>query len=464
MSSLTVRPPADRRRTPFLDTLRAVVGSAHVLTDPAVTQRYTTDVTGRWTGDTMAVVRPGSTDEVSAVVAACFDALVPIVPQGGNTGLVGGTAPAPDSILLSTGRLDRIETAGHTVTAGAGVTVAAADRAARADGLRLGIDLASREAATLGGIVATNAGGARRIRHGNARAQLLGLEAVLADGSVLSRSTAADCDNIGYDLPGLLAGSEGTLAVVTQVSLRLVPPAPDPHVLLAAVDTVEAALLLHDRIRASDLAVEAAELMTDDGVALVRRHTGARHPFPVDTPYYALFELSCRNGTEAAALELLAASGEFLRDAVLAPAPARSLWQLRDAHTEAIGRESGTAPVKLDVALPRPGLGAFMNALRTLLATDFPTARSILFGHFGEGSIHINLLEVGPDAADTVTDAVFALVTEHGGSISAEHGIGRAKAPWVHLGRGPIDVHAMNRIKAALDPRGILNPGVLLPR
>ncbi|MFC8529468.1 FAD-binding oxidoreductase [Nocardia sp. NPDC057227] len=464
MKSRIIRVPTEAGHALFLGALRAVVGPSHVLTDPAATRRYTTDATGHWSGRALAVVRPGSTDEVSAVVAACFDARVPIVPQGGNTGLVGGTAPAPGSILLSTGRLDRIEVNDHTVTAGAGVTVAAADHAATAEGLRFGIDLASRDSATLGGIVATDAGGPRRIRHGSARAQLLGIEAVLADGSVLSRSTAAAADNIGYDLPGLLAGSEGTLAVVTGVSMRLVAPAPDPHVLVAALDTVDAALRLHDRIRESELITEAAELMTRGGVALVRAHTGAGHPFPVDTPYYALFELSSRNGTERSALELLAASGDLIRDAVLAPAPARRLWQLREAHTEAIGRESRTAPVKLDVALPRAGLSAFLDALRPLLATDFPAARPILFGHFAEGSIHVNLLDVAPAASEAVTDAVFTLVAEHGGSISAEHGIGRAKAPWLHLGRSPIDVHAMNRIKAALDPRGILNPGVLLPR
>ncbi|WP_245745634.1 FAD-binding oxidoreductase [Nocardia altamirensis] len=467
MNSRILRLRGEREPGPFLDTLRDIVGPAHVLTDPATTRGYTTDWTGRWAGSAVAVVRPASTAEVSDVTAACFKALVPITAQGGNTGLVGGGIPESGSIVLSTRRLDRVEAVdpiGRTIAAGAGVTVAGADQAASVHGLRFGVDLASKTSATLGGIVATNAGGARMIRNGDTRSQLLGIEAVLADGFVLSRWTSLCKDNVGYDLPGLLTGSEGTLAVITRVLMKLSTPPADAHVFLAGVATIDAALRLYDRVVRSGLTVEAAELMTEDGIDLVCTHTGAKRPFDTHSPVLALFEVSAHRDTEAAVVEILSASEDLIDNAVMDPPPARRLWQLRESHTESIGRESSTPVVKLDVSIPLGSMTSFVRDLESSLAQHHPAVRAILFGHFVDGNIHVNLLDVAKDDVDSLTDGVFSLVADHEGSISAEHGIGRAKNSWVHLGRTPIDVHTMNRIKFALDPRRILNPGVLFPR
>ncbi|WP_338774655.1 FAD-binding oxidoreductase [Nocardia vulneris] len=446
------------------DSLRDIVGSAHLLVDPARTRGYTTDWTGRWVGSAVAVVRPGSTAEVSAVVTACSEAHIPITTQGGNTGLVGGGVPQAGSVLLSTKRLDLIESVdpiGCTIAAGAGVTVARADAAASAHGLRFGVDLASKESATLGGIVATNAGGTRMIRFGDTRSQLLGVEAVLADGTVLSRWTPLARDNVGYDLAGLLAGSEGTLAVITKVLMKLVTPAADSSIFLAGVATVDAALRVYELVARSGLTIEAAELMTADGIEIVCKHTDMRRPFESHSRFYVLFEVSALRGTEDALLEIFAEAEGFVDDVAIDRRPARKLWRLREAHTESIGRASSTPVIKLDLSVPLESMSSFVGAVESAVAQRFPTTRSIMFGHFADGNIHVNLLDVPPAQADSITEAVFGVVTDHRGSISAESGVGRAKTQWLHLGRSAIDVYMMKRIKLVLDPRLSLNPGVL---
>ncbi|WP_047889450.1 FAD-binding oxidoreductase [Rhodococcus sp. ARP2] len=450
----------------IVGALAEIVGEAHVLTDPELIEGYTRDWTGRWIGDAIAVVRPADTAEVSAVVTTCFEAGIPITPQGGNTGLVGGGIPSAGSVVLSTRRLDSIETVdpiGRTIAAGAGVTVARADLAASAHGLRFGIDLASKESATLGGIVATNAGGTRMVRYGNTRAQILGIEAVLADGSVLSRWTPLVKDNVGYDIPGLLAGSEGTLAIVTKVLMKLVTPATDTQVVLAGVRDVDQALHLCNRVRQSGLTVEAAEIMTDDGISLVCAHTDARRPFGTPSPMYTLIEVSSPRETEESLLEVLSASADLIEDATVEPGPARKLWTLRESHTESISASSTTPVVKLDISVPLSVMGMFIERLREVLTERFVHVRPMLFGHFADGNIHVNLLDAEPNIAHELTDTVFELVSAHHGSISAEHGIGRAKSPWIALGRTETDIAAMKLIKSSWDPRGILNPGILLP-
>ncbi|MFB8281016.1 FAD-binding oxidoreductase [Nocardia colli] len=452
--------------SPLLDTLRDIVGPAHVLTDPSSMQGYVTDWTGRWAGSAVAVVRPASTAEVSSVAAVCFDAHVPITPQGGNTGLVGGGTPHPGSILLSTRRLDHLESidpVGRTIAAGAGVTVARADQAAAEYGLRFAVDLASKESATLGGIVATNAGGSRMIRFGDTRSQLLGIEAVLADGAVLSRWNPLVKDNIGYDLPGLLAGSEGTLAVITKVLMKLATPAADASVFLAGVATVDDALRLHELISRNGLIVEAAELMTANGVDLVCRHTAVGSPFDTQFPFYALFEVSAHRAAEDSLVEILAAGADLVEDVAIERRPARRLWQLRESHTETMGRESSTPVIKLDLSIPLGSMSSFVRDVESAFARRYPAVRPIMFGHFVDGNIHINVLDAPPADVEQITDAVFAMVAAHNGSISSESGIGRAKNQWVHLGRTALDVGIMRSIKSAMDPRHILNPGVLFP-
>nr|WP_250767842.1 FAD-binding oxidoreductase [Rhodococcus sp. MSC1_016] len=451
----------------FLDELADIVGASHVLTDPGVVAGYVTDWTGHWHGNTTAVVRPADTGQVSAVLALCSRAGVAVVPQGGNTGLVGGSIPMDGEVVLSTTRLsviEHVDPIGRTIAAGAGVTIARARDAAREHGVELGVDLASRESATLGGIVATNAGGIRVIKNGDTRSQLLGIEAVLSDGRVLTRWKELTKDNVGYGLPGLLAGSEGTLAVITRVLMRLVLPPSATRVAFVAVGSVGDALMVVDHLERAGLTLDAAELMTRSGIDLVCEHQQLRRPLSADAPFCVLVEVSGREDAETTLLEVLDDSHEVVLDAVVEEGPAHRLWQYRESHTESVGAASSTPPVKLDISTPLRDIEAFLNELTTGLDRRFPGVRAICFGHVADGNIHVNLLDAAPEQRDTLSDFVFHLVTDHNGSISAEHGVGRAKAPWMTLGRSAVDLDIMRSIRAALDPAGILNPHILPAR
>ena len=448
----------------FVDELAHIVGPANVLTDSDMVAGYVTDWTGHWHGATTAVVRPADTHEVSAVLACCHRAGVAVVPQGGNTGLVGGSVPMRGEIVLSTTRLaaiEEIDPVGRTLAAGAGVTVAQAQQAVREHGLDLGIDLASRDSATLGGIVSTNAGGVRMIKYGNTRSRLLGVEAVLSDGRVLTRWKALTKDNVGYDLPGLLTGAEGTLAVVTRVLMRLVIPAAATQVVMIGVDSVGAGLELIRRLECAGLTLEAAELMTRAGIGLVRKHRQLRMPLDADAPFYVLVEVSGPAEAQSILLGVLADADGMVLDAVVEAGPATKLWQYRESHTESVSAESSTPPVKLDIATPLRETEPFIEGLTAGLAIDFPGVYPICFGHIADGNIHVNLLDVADDRRDAVADFVLRLVTRHDGSISAEHGVGRAKARWITLGRSDVDLDLMASIRAALDPAGMLNPNIL---
>ena len=447
-----------------LAALRAAVGDEHVLVDPALTASYESDWTGRFSGRAGCVVRPRSTEEVAAVVRACAAAGTPLVVQGGNTGLVGGGVPADGEVLLSLRRLDALEpvdvAAGH-VTAGAGVTLAALQAHARAAGLDFGVDLAARDSATVGGLVATNAGGIRVLRYGSMRAQVVGAEAVLADGTVLSRMAGLAKDGTGYDLVQLLAGSEGTLAVITAVRLRVVPRAAARcTALLAMASTAEAVALLPG-LRERLPSLSGAELFYGEGLALVRRHGGLPAPFAQDHPAYLLLECADRTDPTDALVEAVGEAGGLL-DATVATDAAgqRALWAYREQHTEAINAEG--VPVKLDVSVPTARLVELVERLPGTVAAVVPGARPVLFGHVNEGNLHVNVLDCG-ERGEQVTDAVLRLVAELSGSISSEHGVGRAKVAWLGLSRSPAELAAMRGIKQALDPQGLLNPGVLLP-
>jgi FAD/FMN-containing dehydrogenase len=460
-------PPGQTGRVDLPARLRRIVGPAHVLTDPALTASYETDWTGRWRGRADLVVRPADTAQVADCVAACADAGVPVVPQGGNTGLVGGGVPVDGGVVVSLtrlSRLDPVDPVAGQVTVGAGATVAAVAAHARAAGYDLGVDLASRDSATVGGVVATNAGGERVLRHGTARAQVVGLEAVLADGRVVGRLTGLVKDNVGYDLAHLLVGSEGTLGVVTRARLRLVPHRPVRAVALAAVADTAAAQELLAALRDRLDTLEAAELFHADGLDLVCGAAGLPRPFPEPHPTYVLVECATGHGAQppAEALAAALAAGPGVRDAVLA-ADARGragLWAYRERHTEAVNTLG--VPLKLDVAVPPAALPEAEHAVRDAVATHAPRARLVLFGHLAEANLHVNVVGAD-DAADEVSDAVLRVVAAHGGSISAEHGVGRAKVRWVHLSRPAGEVAAMRAVKRALDPLGVLNPGVLLP-
>lgn len=456
--------------TALESALRDVVGARNVLVDRDVVASYETDWTRRFSGTARCVVRPGSTQEVSGVLRECAAAGVPVVVQGGNTGLVGGGVPAGGEVLLSTARLcslGEVDTVARQVTAGAGVTLAALQRAVRPHGLDLGVDLAARDSATIGGLVATNAGGEKVIRHGSMRAQVAGVEAVLADGTVLSRLGGLPKDNTGYDLAMLLSGSEGTLAVITQVRLRLVPVLPARVSALLAVDGTDAALAALAGLTAALPAIEGAELFYAGGLDLVRRHTGLPAPVRGEHPAYLLVEVAGRaDPTDEllAALEEVSDAGG-VRDVVLAAdAPARErLWRYREAHTESINAEG--VPVKLDVAVPVSRLAGFVDALPDVVQKACPAGHLVVFGHLGEGNLHVNVLGAAgnPAAEHAVEEAVLRLVAAEGGSISAEHGVGRAKVQYLALTRSTEEIAVMRAVKQALDPAGLLAPGVLLP-
>jgi FAD/FMN-containing dehydrogenase len=446
------------------DRLAEIVGAQHVLTDGDLKAAYETDWTRRFTGEARCVVRPADTAQVAAVVRACADAGAPITVQGGNTGLVGAGIPAGGEVLLSLGRLtelDPVDTLESQVTVGAGVTLEKLQQHARAAGRDVGVDLAARSAATVGGLVATNAGGVRVVRYGSMREQLTGIEAVLADGSVVSRLVGLAKDNTGYDLTQLLAGSEGTLAVITKVRLRLVPLMTARSVALVAVGGVAQALELLVKARAGLPFLAAAELFLADGLDLVRSYARLAAPFAEAYPAYVVLECAAPQDQTDALLEVLAGS-EAVLDATVASdaAGVARLWAHRETHTEAIS--AAGVPVKLDVSVPLGELASLVDELPATVAAVAPEARPIIFGHMAEGNLHVNVLDAG-DRAEEVTEAVLRLVASKRGSISSEHGVGRAKAHWLELSRSAIEIETMRRIKASLDPAGLLNPGVLLP-
>jgi FAD/FMN-containing dehydrogenase len=452
----------------LLDALRAVVGSQHVLVDPELMGSYEVDWTGRFSGEARCVVRPRDTAEVAAVVRACQDSGAPITVQGGNTSLVGGSVPAGGEVVMSLTRLDElgeVDLAAGQVTVGAGVTLATLQSHATAAGLGFGIDLAARDSATVGGLMATNAGGVRVVRYGSMRAQVVGAEAVLADGTVVSRLAGLPKDGTGYDLVSLLVGSEGTLGIVTRVRVRLVPRTTAHATALVAVTDTSAAVDLLPIVRDMLPTLSAAELMFADGVALVREHAHLPAPFREDHAVYLLLECSDRRDPTnelLRALDRASSATDGLLDAVVASdvTGRRSLWAYREKHTASINAEG--VPLKLDVAVPLRRLPQLVERLRTTIPAVAPAARLILFGHANEGNLHINLLDT-KEHAEAVTDAVLELVASLEGTISSEHGVGRAKVPWLPLTRSPVDISAMRAIKTAMDPRGILNPGVLLP-
>ncbi len=447
---------------PLAETLRAIVGDGHVLLEADMKATYERDWTGRYHGDARLIVRPANTDEVTRVLVACGAAGAAVIPQGGNTGLVGGSVPRGGEIVLSLLRLtgfSEIDRASGELTVGAGVTLAALQDHVREAGFAFGVDLASRQSATIGGMVATNAGGIRVLRYGGMRAQVVGIEAVRPDGAVLRRLPGLHKDNTGYDLPGLLAGSEGTLAVITAVRLRLVPMLEARAVALLAVGSIGEALDILPAVKGV-ASLEAVELFFRDGVELVRRHAGLPLPFDQDYPVYLLIECAAREDPLpelAAALEHVNAKAS----AVASDRPGRDrLWAYRERHTECINVEG--VPHKLDVALPLPRLEEFERDVRIRLARDVPEARPILFGHIADGNLHVNILGLAADD-DRATDCVLRHVAELGGSISAEHGVGVAKTHWLELTRSHADIETMLAIRRAFDPTGMLNPGVIHP-
>ena len=464
--------PTSSELTSLVDALAGVVGSAHVLSDPELRAAFETDWTRRFSGPSSVVVRPGSVGEVSAVMSACAAAGVAVVVQGGNTGLVGGAVPALSGesssvppVLLSTVRLTAVgdvDPAANQVTVGAGVTLARLQAVAAAAGLVFPVDLAARDSATVGGMIATNAGGLHVLRYGSMRAQVMGLEMILADGTIVSRLSGLVKDNTGYDLSQLMVGSEGTLGVITAARLRLVPSHPERVVaLLGAPDTATAVQYL-DGVRRGAEGLQAAEIFYADGLSVVLEHGRLPAPLPDSWPVYLLVESAGLHDPSDSLFEVLA--GLDLPETATAvaadPAGMARLWAYREKHTEAISALG--VPHKLDVTLPQARLAEFEAAVRSVVSDVAPGSVLVLFGHVGDGNLHVNV--VGPPPEDEALDeAVLKLVASMDGSISAEHGIGRAKTAWLHLSRSPAELAVMKSVKAALDPDGRMNPGVLFP-
>ena len=445
----------------FLTGCRAALGAAHVVVDPDVTAGYATDWTGRFRGSTPAVLRPGTTAEVAEVVALARRHRVALVPQGGNTGLVGGGVPLAGEVVVSLGRLDRLDfdPAAAQATAGAGVPLAALQAGAAGAGLAFGVDLGARDSATVGGMVATNAGGIHVLRHGAMRAQLIGVEAVLGTGAVVSRLAGLVKDNTGYDLAQLLCGSEGTLGIVTAARLRLVAPPGELVTALVGAASIAAVVEAAAALRRSVAGLAALELMDGPSLRLVADHLGAPPPVAPDAGAYLLVEVDAPTDPVPALAAALEGRPGVLDAAVATEAADRSrLWRWREAHSE-VGATLGVVH-KLDVTLPIAALASFCAEVVERVEQARPGAITVLFGHVGDGNVHVNV--VGPPADDTaIDDTVLGLVVERGGSISAEHGIGTAKKAWLARDRSPAEVEAMREVKRALDPDGILNPSVL---
>jgi FAD/FMN-containing dehydrogenase len=433
-----------------VDQLAGIVGVEQVLSAPDLMAAFVVDWTGRYRGDALCVVRPGCVDEVSAVLAMCSASGIPVVPQGGNTGLVGGSVPLSNSgaVVLSLTRLNSlgpVDPVTGQVSVGAGVTLAALQAHAHAAGWSFGVDLAARDSATIGGMVATNAGGIHVVGNGMMRKQVLGVEAVLASGEVIRSMSGLAKNNTGYDLTQLLCGSEGTLGVITEVSLQLIRPR-STELIVAGCDSVEQALSIASRFTGK---LAAAEIMDRAGLDAVSRVTGIVVPFP--TPFHILIEV---NG------DIDPGDLEDLEHVTLAmdSGERAKYWALRERITEAMAVESVGMSHKLDISVPLSELGTVYREITTYL--DQPGVRDVvLFGHLMDGNFHVFCTT---DTDDTSLDAaVLELVAASGGSISAEHGVGHMKADHLHLSRSAPEIAAMRGIKAALDPEGILNPGVL---
>jgi FAD/FMN-containing dehydrogenase len=447
-----------------LDALRRAVGEAHTVTDPDVMAAHATDWTGRWTGAAGAVVRPGSVEEVQALVRAAREHGVALVPQGGNTGLVGGAVPHDGAVVVDLRRIGEVEpvdVAAGQVTVGAGVTLSGLQHHAAAHGLALAVDLGARDTATIGGMIATNAGGTHVVRHGPMRSQVVGVEAVLGTGDVIRANLAGLLkDNTGYDLPGLLCGSEGTLALVTRARVRLVPIPAARLALLAGFRSMRAAIDALPALRAQS-GLAAAEVMRADGIDVVAQHLGVRFPLQPVPPCVLLVELAGADPTSGAAALLEAAGIPADATAVGTDVGAvEGLWRWREGHPEAAAALGLVH--KADVTVPFDRLVAFDDQVGAAVEAVAPGARTLVYGHLADGNLHVNI--VGPEADDErPVDAVLELALALGGSVSAEHGIGIAKRRWLERQRGAEVVAAMRAVKAALDPDGILNPGVLLP-
>lgn len=467
----------------ILERLGAILGAAALATTPDDLAPWLADWRGRVTGSALALASPGSVAEVQAIVRLAGEAGIALVPQGGNTGMVAGGVPRPDdrAILLSLRRMHAIRSvdpADNSLTAEAGAILSAVHAAAEEHGRRFPLSLGAKDSATVGGLIATNAGGTQVLRFGPMRALTLGIEAVLPDGSLFEGLSTLRKDNRGYDLRQLLAGSEGTLGVITAASLKLVPAAPHRTVAWAGLESAEKALALLRALEAAlGDAVESFELVPDAALALVLEHIPhTRAPLAGSHRWHVLIESRTANSAEELRARSEAALAKALDDGLVADATiaeserqAADFWKLREVISEA-ERVDGMA-AKHDVSVPVSAMPGFIETATAAVERQFAGARVIAFGHLGDGNVHFNVrAPAGSDDAawfaetgDAVSRFVHDLTRDAGGSLSAEHGIGQLKLAEFERLADPARLAALRAIKRALDPRGIMNPGKLVP-
>ena len=462
----------------LLARFAAIVGEKYAITDSQAQLPYLVEMRDLYRGRTPLVLRPGSVAEVAQILKLANETATAVVPQGGNTGLVGGQIPFDNEIVLSLMRLDRIrevDPISNTITCEAGVTLQKAREAAAAVDRLYPQLLPSEGSCTIGGNLSTNAGGTAALAYGVARSHALGIEVVLADGRVLNNLNKLKKDNTGYDLKNLFIGAEGTLGVITAAVLRLIPRPRAVETAFVGVPSAEAALQLFDV--ASECAaggLTSFELMTRAGVELVLRH-GAQCRDPLASPHawYVLIELSSqqREGLRAVLENVLARGIErgMVVDAAIAESleQAKAFWRIRELFGEVQRHEGGS--IKHDVSVPIAAVPAFIKEANDAVLAVVPGARPLPFGHLGDGNIHYNVSQpVGADKAsflkhwNEVNAAVFAVVKKYGGSISAEHGIGVMKRDLLPSVKDPVALGLMRELKRMLDPKNILNPGKVL--
>ena len=467
----------------FLDAAAALLGPHGLTRDADLTAPWLTDWRGRYTGAALALASPGSPAEVSALVKLCAEHGVPIVPQGGNSSMSGGATPdaGGTALLVSLRRLKTIgpvDKDSRQITCGAGVVLHDLHEAAAAAGLRFPLTLGGKGVATVGGLISTNAGGTQVLRHGAMRAQVLGLEAVLADGGIFSALTPLKKDNRGFDLKQVLIGSEGTLGIVTAATLRLVPAIARRAVVWAGVPTIHAAraLLVHCEARVGE-ALEGFEVMPQACLDAVLTYLPqARAPLSAAHGWHALIEVvadaSAADTLDERVEAMLASAFEagLLEDATIAAneTQAEAFWALRESGAPA-ERAQGPA-MQHDISVPVARMPAFIEQAVAEMESRFAGTRAIAFGHLGDGNVHFHVL--APTGAErgaweegegkAISRAVHDMVTAWGGSISAEHGIGQMKRDELARLGDPVALAMMRRVKQALDPQGLLNPGKLI--
>ena len=467
----------------LVDTVRARFGPKTAVTDSDTIAPWLTDWRGRFHGSAPAMLAPASRDEVAAIVTLASGAGIALVPQGGNTGMVGGATPPVDgsALLLSLRRMNRIRAisaADNLVVAEAGVILADLHDAANAIGRRFPLTLGARGSATIGGLTSTNAGGTQVLRFGTMRSLVAGIEAVLPDGSIHDGLPSLKKDNRGYDLNQLLVGAEGTLGVVTAVSLRLVPAVTSRAVAWIGMASPHAALDLLRAMESKTQAVESFEIVPAEALRMVLGHVpGTRAPLNGEYPWHVLVEAVATDPAAEAPADLLerlladALQSGLAADAVIAAneAQAEAFWRIRDSIAEA--ERAGGPAVQHDISVPVADMPRFMIEGGAEVEARFPGTTTVAFGHLGDGNVHFHVRAPHgvasdrwyADQAPVITRLVDDLVVAAGGSISAEHGIGQMKRGELERLSAPSRIATLRAIKSAIDPKGILNPGKLVP-